>query len=137
MNASIPPLQARDFSIRLHTQERRPTTVDQVSWSGDAGEALAIVGESGSGKPVSTLGSFGLLPSNVAVDTAGEVLLHGRNVLDLDEDGRAEILGGEVGVIFQDPLTAFNPMRRVGPQIARSARMHLGLGKEAARDHAI
>lgn len=137
MRSSTPALQARDFSTRLHTKERSITVVDQVSWSVDAGETLAIVGESGSGKTVSTLGIFGLLPANVAVDTGGEVLLHGRDVLGLDEAARARVLGNEVGVIFQDPMTAFNPMRRIGPQIARSARVHLGLGKKAARERAV
>lgn len=137
MTASTPALQAREFSIRLHTQDSSTTVVDKVGWSVHAGETLAIVGESGSGKTVSTLGIFGLLPANVAVDTGGEVLLNGRDVLSLDGGERAGVLGSDVGVIFQDPLTAFNPMRRIGPQIARSARVHVGLGKEAARERAV
>ncbi|MGW6792633.1 ABC transporter ATP-binding protein [Streptomyces chartreusis] len=132
-----PALEARDFSIRLHTREQSITTVDEVSWSVAPGETLAIVGESGSGKTVSTLGIFGLLPANVACDTGGQVLLHGRDVLKLPDTERAKVLGSDVGVIFQDPLTAFNPMRRVGPQIARSVQAHLGLSTADARERAV
>ncbi|WP_236794217.1 ABC transporter ATP-binding protein [Amycolatopsis sp. GM8] len=132
-----PVLEAREFSLRLHTREQSITIVDEVSWSVAPGETLAVVGESGSGKTVSTLGIFGLLPANVAADTGGQVLLRGRDVLNLVDAERAAILGSDVGVIFQDPLTAFNPMRRIGPQIAHSVRTHLGLDKANARQRAI
>src|SRR5262249_8368622 len=115
-STAVPALQALDLSIRLHTKDRSMTIVDRVSWWVRAGETLAIVGESGSGKTVSTLGIFRLLPANVAIDTGGQVLLHGRDILGLQDRHLAAILGNQVGVVFQDPLTAFNPMRRVGPQ---------------------
>jgi peptide/nickel transport system ATP-binding protein len=123
----------RNYSVRLHTAAASIHVVDDVSWSVSRGETLAIVGESGSGKTVSLMALLGLLPEYVVTETSGCALLNGRDLLRLPESELQRVRGAEVGVIFQDPLAAFNPARRVGPQVAESARRHLRLNAEQAK----
>ncbi|MGI8562573.1 MAG: ABC transporter ATP-binding protein [Candidatus Dormibacter sp.] len=126
-------LDVRNYSVQLHTATSSLTVVDDVSWSVGRGETLAIVGESGSGKTVSLMALLGLIPEYVVTDTAGSAHLGARDLLSLPESELRKVRGAEVGVIFQDPLAAFNPARRVGPQIAESARRHLHLSADQAK----
>jgi oligopeptide/dipeptide ABC transporter ATP-binding protein len=126
-------LDVRDLSVRLHTTSTSVTVVDQVSWSMRAGETLALVGESGCGKTVSAMSLLGLLPAGVVAETGGQALLNGVDLLSLDDRGLRAVRGREVGVVFQDPLTAFNPVRTIGVQVAEPMRLHLGLDREQAR----
>ena len=109
---------------------------DQVSYEVDEGDVLAIVGESGSGKTVLNMAPLGLLPSGVTVDLSGSVNFAGRDLLTLGESDLRRIRGGEIGVIFQDPLSSLNPVRRIGPQVAEVAELHLGLTAGAAERRA-
>ena len=97
---------------------------------------LGVVGESGSGKSVTMMSLMGLLPSPPAEVTQGEVLYQGRDVLKMAEKDRRKLRGGEIGFVFQDPMTSLNPVFTVGYQLTEPLREHLGLNKKQARDRA-
>jgi peptide/nickel transport system ATP-binding protein len=136
----VPPdrvLEVRDLRVHFDTPAGIVKAVDGVSWHVDAGETLAIVGESGSGKSVSAMTILGLVPSPPATFPSGEVRLHGRSLLDLPEAQQRKLRGNEIAMIFQDPLTALNPVFRVGDQIAEMVRVHQKISKAAANKKAI
>ncbi len=98
------------------------------------GEAIGLVGESGSGKSVTWLGALGLLPPVASV--SGQVLLQGENLLNAVAERLARIRGGRIGLIFQDPVSALNPIHRVGTQVAEALHVHRDLSGVAARAEA-
>ena len=118
-------LEVRDLSIEFG--KRR--VVDRVSFTLDAGEKLALVGESGSGKTVTALSLMRL------IDTArlsGEIIFDGKNVMQMPATALQGLRGRDIAVIFQEPMTALNPISTVGRQIAESLQLHMGLsGAEA------
>ena len=129
-------LSVRDFTVTLYTEMASVRAADRVSYDVDEGDVLAIVGESGSGKTVLNMAPLGLLPSGVTVDLSGSVEFAGRDLLTIGESDLRGIRGGEVGVIFQDPLSSLNPVRRIGPQVAEVAELHLGMTASAAEKRA-
>lgn len=133
----MPLLQARDLSIVLHTRSASVAAVQNVSFDCHHGRTLAIVGESGSGKTVLNLAPLGLMPVGVSVECTGDLLFNGRNILALSDPAIQAIRGKDIGVIFQDPLSALNPARKVGHQIAELAEMHLGLSAASANARAL
>jgi peptide/nickel transport system ATP-binding protein len=135
--SSAPLIEARDISITLFTPTTTVFPVDQVSYSVSAGRTLAIVGESGSGKTVLNLAPLGLMPAGVACDVSGSIQLNGREIVGLSEGDMQAVRGREVGVIFQDPLSALNPMRRIGNQIAEVTEHHTGLTARSAAARAL
>ncbi len=98
------------------------------------GESVGLVGESGSGKSVTWLGALGLLPASAAV--SGQVLLQGEDLLTARPERLARIRGGRIGLIFQDPVSALNPIHRVGAQVTEALRVHRALSGAAARAEA-
>lgn len=100
-----------------------------------AGEVLAIVGESGSGKSVSSMGMIGLLPKNARV--TGSVKLNGRELVGLSNTELLSVRGEEVAVIFQEPMTAMNPVMTVGDQIVETLRLHKNVSPAEAKEEAI
>jgi oligopeptide/dipeptide ABC transporter ATP-binding protein len=109
-----------------------------VSWDIRPGEVLGIVGESGSGKSVSVSSILGLLPSPPAVITGGPVLFEGQDLLSLSERELRVIRGKKIAMIFQDPMTAFNPVKTIGHQIAEAIRVHdKSVSRSAAKDRSI
>jgi peptide/nickel transport system ATP-binding protein len=130
-------LEVRDLRVHFDTPAGVVKAVDGVNWHVDAGETLAIVGESGSGKSVSAMTILGLVPSPPATFPSGEVRLHGRSLLDLPEAQQRKLRGNEIAMIFQDPLTALNPVFRVGDQIAEMVRVHQKISKAAANKRAV
>ncbi len=128
-------LSVRDLEAVFHTEDGVVRAVDGVSFDVHRGEVFAIVGESGSGKSVTAMTILGLIPT-VEVDR-GEILWKGRDLLTVGEDERRKIRGGEIAMIFQDPLTALNPVHTVGRQIGEMARIHEGLGKKEAFERAV
>src|SRR5688572_26290714 len=97
-----------------------------------AGETLAILGESGSGKSVTAQAAMGLIPA-----TAGQVYLDGLEVLALPEDEQRKLRGSRIAMIFQDPLSALNPVFPVGFQIAEMFRVHRGMRRKEANARAV
>jgi len=128
-------LEVRDLRVHFDTAAGVVKAVDGVSWRVDAGETLAIVGESGSGKSVSAMSVMGLVPGGAT--RSGEVLLDGRSLLDLPEAQQRRLRGRDVAMVFQDPLTALNPVFRVGDQIAEMITTHARTSKAAARRRAV
>ncbi|WP_460449701.1 ABC transporter ATP-binding protein [Alsobacter sp. SYSU BS001988] len=105
--------------------------VDGVTLRLRAGRVLALVGESGSGKSLTALAVLGLLPG-VARRTSGRILLEGRDLTAMAEDGLARVRGDLASVVFQEPVASLNPLLRVGDQVAEALRLHRGLsGRQA------
>lgn len=134
---SEPLLVVRNLIVDLLTTNAAVRPVDRVSYSVKRGECLAIVGESGSGKTVMNFAPLGLMPSGVTTDLSGSVLFDGRELIGLSEPEIRKIRGKSIGFIFQDPMSALNPVRRVGRQIAEMAELHLGLSHRAAEARAL
>lgn len=109
--------------------------LEDISFEVPAGARLGIIGESGSGKSLTALAIMGLLPDGAV--TGGSVRWDGRELLGMRDRELAQIRGDEIGIVFQEPRTALNPIRTIGRQIAESARIHEGLGRRAARDRAV
>ncbi len=109
--------------------------VDRISFTVDPGETVCIVGESGCGKSVSSLSLLGLLGRGGQV-TAGQALFEGRDLLTMTEKERDEVRGAGIAMIFQDALSALNPVFTVGSQMIEGIRAHLPMDKAQARTHA-
>ena len=123
-------LEVRDLSVEFGSRR----VVDRVSFSLDAGEKLALVGESGSGKTVTALSLLRLIE---AARLSGEILFGGKDVLKMADQPLRELRGRDIAVIFQEPMTALNPIYTVGDQIAESLQLHTALRGEDARAEAV
>ena len=134
---STPVYAVENLVIDLYTPTISVRAVDGVSFEVHAGETLAVVGESGSGKTVMTLGPLGLLPEGVAVDLKGIAKVDGRNLVEMSAAELSSIRGKDFGVIFQDPMSALNPMLKIGPQIAEQAARYANAGGENAKREAV
>ena len=134
---SSPLLEVRDLRVSFATKHGVVRAVDGLSFSLDAGDALGIVGESGSGKTVSALSILRLFGLFDDVTLSGEILFEGRDLLRVSEAEMSRIRGGQIGMIFQDPLTSLNPVMPVGEQVAESIRFHTGATRPQARKRAI
>ena len=129
-------LSVRNLRTEIETDDGTLVAVDDISFDLFAGEVLAVVGESGCGKTMLALSILGLLPGPRATTTAGEVRLAGEDLLRASPLRRRRARGAEIAMIFQDPLTALNPVHRVGDQIAEMLRAHRPLRRAAARQSA-
>ena len=130
-----PLLSVRDLHAHFATEDGIVQAVDGVSFDVHRGDVFSIVGESGSGKSVTAMSILQLLPTLKV--TEGEILWKGTNLLDFDDAEMGAIRGNEIAMIFQDPLTALNPVHTVGRQVGEMARIHEGLDKKQARTRAI
>jgi len=134
---SAPIYEVEGLVIDLYTPTVSVRAVDRAGFHVAPGETLAIVGESGSGKTVMTLGPLGLLPEGVAVDLRGTARADGKDILSMSPADLSRLRGGFFGVIFQDPMSALNPMLKIGPQLAEQARRYAGLSADEARKEAV
>jgi oligopeptide/dipeptide ABC transporter ATP-binding protein len=128
-------LSMRNLRAGFSTDDGFVRAVDGVSFDVGRGEVLAIVGESGSGKSVTAMSILGLQPTLEVAE--GEILWKGNDLLTMPEVERRKVRGKEIAMIFQDPLTALNPVHTVGRQIGEMARVHEGLDKKQAKQRAI
>jgi peptide/nickel transport system ATP-binding protein len=110
--------------------------VDGVSLELNQGEILGLVGESGCGKSITALSLLRLIPAPGRI-VSGEIWWQGRNLLDLPVSDMVKLRGKDMGIIFQDPLTSFNPVQKIGRQITEAIQLHLDYKPEAARELAI
>lgn len=129
-------LRIRNLSVDFATASGKFRAVDSVDQDVDTGEILAIVGESGSGKSVSMLALMGLLPWTATV-TADELTFDGHDLLKMDKRARRKIVGNDLAMIFQEPMSSLNPCFPVGWQIKESLRFHLGLNRAERHKRAI
>lgn len=124
-------LEVRDLAIEIDGRR----VVDGVSFAVPDGARVGLIGESGSGKSLTALAILGLLPDGASA--SGSVRWNGREILGLPDGELAELRGDEIGIVFQEPRTALNPIRPVGRQIAESIRIHEGLSKRDAAARAV
>ncbi|HEX9504914.1 MAG TPA: ABC transporter ATP-binding protein [Acidimicrobiia bacterium] len=137
MNESVPALEVRDLAVHFRGDGGTVHAVDGVSFAVGVGETVAVVGESGSGKTVTALAVMGLVDPPGLIET-GTIELGGRGLVGLNERQYREVRGREIGMIFQDPMTALNPVLRVGAQIAEAIRVHdRKVSRGAARTRAV
>ena len=129
-------LRIRNLSVDFSTASGEFRAVDAVDLDVEKGELLAIVGESGSGKSVSMLAMMGLLPWTANV-TADEMQFDGHDLIRLSAPARRRIVGKDLAMIFQEPMSSLNPCFQVGWQIKEALRFHLSLDRRARHARAI
>jgi oligopeptide/dipeptide ABC transporter ATP-binding protein len=129
-------LTVRNLCVRFQLRGRSFRAVDGVSLDVSAGETVAVVGESGCGKTTLALALLRLLSPGADIES-GSIRLRDRELTGLSEKEMRGVRGKDVGMIFQEPLTALNPVYTVGEQIAEGLRLHEGLGRRAAWQRAI
>ncbi|MBN1888935.1 MAG: ABC transporter ATP-binding protein [Thermoflexales bacterium] len=129
-------LDVKDLRTEFHTREGIVHAVNGVSFTLQEGETLGIVGESGCGKSVSVLSMMQLIPRPPGKITDGVALLHGNDLLVMNEPEIRKVRGAQMAMIFQDPMTSLNPVLTIGFQLTEALELHLGMGKEQARQRA-
>ena len=127
-------LEIKDLHVQFHTSDHE--AVRGISLRVDEGEIMGLVGESGSGKSVTAMMIAGLLRED-RVRTEGQILLDGRNMLAVDGDDLLSYQGKDIGVVFQEPMSALNPVMRIGPQVEECLRVHTKLSREERRELAL
>lgn len=135
MNA--PLLEIRDLRTYFHTERGTVKAVDGVSLRLEEGHALSIVGESGCGKTVTAQSVLRLIPSPPGKIVGGEIRFQGQELLSLSDEEMNAIRGNQIAMIFQEPMTALNPVFRVGDQIGEVLLRHKGLRKAEALDRSV
>jgi len=134
-------LEVKDLVTKFYTLDGVVNAVNGVSFDLQEGETLAIVGESGSGKSVTMMSLLGLIPMPPGKIEAGEALFTtaegSRDLLQMSVDELRDIRGGQIGFVFQDPISTLNPILTIGEQIAETLTRHMGMSKEEARERTI
>jgi oligopeptide/dipeptide ABC transporter ATP-binding protein len=133
---STPLLDVSDLRVEFDLAHGVLRAVDGASFSVASGEALGIVGESGSGKTMTLRALVRLLPRTARL-SSGSVLFEGQDLAALDEEALRAIRGRSIAMVFQEPMTALNPVMKVGDQIAEGPLVRLELGRRQARDRAL
>jgi len=137
LGSAQPVLDVRGLRVRFQTAQGVVQAVNDVSFDLRRGELLAIQGESGSGKSVTTRAIMGLLRGPRVTVSAERLMLAGHDLLALSEEDRRAMRGDRISLVFQDALSALNPVLSIGDQIGELFRVHRGLGPRAARERAI
>ncbi|MFJ8471806.1 ABC transporter ATP-binding protein [Kitasatospora sp. NPDC094011] len=132
-----PLLDVRDLHVEFVTRDGVARAVNGVDYSVRAGETLAVLGESGSGKSVTAQAIMGILDMPPARIPRGEIRFRGRDMLKMGKDERRRIRGRKIAMIFQDALSALNPVLSVGFQLGEMYRAHQGLSRAAAKARAV
>ena len=130
-------LEVDELQVEFRTRDGVAKAINGVSFELHEGETLAILGESGSGKSVTAQAIIGILDTPPAFITGGEVRYCGKDILKLSEDERRRVRGPEISMVFQDALSALNPVFSVGWQIAEMFRKHRGMNKSDSQAQAI
>src|SRR4051794_24703277 len=133
--STTPLLEVENLRVRLRTSRGPAEAVRGVSFSLARGETLGVVGESGCGKSITAMALMGLLPDSAEV--SGSIRLDGAELVGLPEPGYCKLRGNRIGMIFQEPMTALNPMHTVGRQVAEPLLRHKGCSAAEARREAI
>ena len=128
-------LEVHDLRVTLQTSRGALEALRGVSFELDHGQTLGLIGESGCGKSITALALMGLLPDGAQV--SGSIRLGGQELTQLSEARLCQLRGHRMGMVFQEPMTALNPLHTVGHQIAEPLRLHKGLSRSAARAEAL
>ncbi len=134
-SATDPALRVDDLSLVINDARKPISAVNDISFSVDPGETLALVGESGCGKSLTALALMGLLPDAIRVST-GSITLHGSDITTLSERELQKRRGDNISMIFQDPMTTLNPLVTIGNQITETLRIHRKIDRGTARERA-
>ena len=129
-----PLLEVRDLTVRFPTEDGIVNAVRGVSYTLAEREVLGIVGESGSGKSVSSLAVMGLLPRSARI--SGQIIFDGKDVLTQSPAEQRSLRGRRIAMVFQDPMTALNPVYTIGDQLAEAVRSHQAVSKKMALERA-
>ncbi len=135
MKASEPLLDVKGLTIEIETRNGPATIVDGIDLHVNKGETLGVVGESGCGKSLTMLSLMRLLPNKIRV-TKGSAHFAGRDLQTMSNSELRKVRGGDVGFVFQDPMTSLNPVMRIGQQLAEPLIYHRGMTKAQARKRA-
>ncbi|WP_025770566.1 ABC transporter ATP-binding protein [Thioalkalivibrio sp. HK1] len=131
-------LEVQDLHTRFHTTEGVVRAVDGISYDVSEGETVAIVGESGCGKSVGAMSILRLIPKPPGEIVEGSrILFAGEDLLSMDDDRIRHIRGGQISMVFQEPMTSLNPVLTIGLQLTETMMLHLGLDQAAADRRAI
>ena len=125
-------LDIKNLSVTYKTEDGIVYAVNDLNMEIGHKETLGFVGETGAGKTTTAMTIMGLLPTPPGKVTSGEILFDGRDMLTISDKERRSILGEEISMIFQDPMTSLNPSMRVGDQIVEMIRLHKKIGKKEA-----
>jgi peptide/nickel transport system ATP-binding protein len=131
----MPLLEVNDLSVELQTHRGPAYAVRDVSFTLERGGSLGLVGESGCGKSITAMALLGLLPENARL--TGSIVFDGQQLVGKPEPEMCALRGDRIGMIFQEPMTALNPLHPVGRQVAEPLRLHRGLSARAALQEAI
>ena len=130
-------LDVRNLHTEFRTGAGVVRAVDGVSYTVDPGETVAIVGESGSGKSVGAMSILRLIPDPPGRITEGQILFAGRDLLGLSPEEMRKVRGGEIGMVFQEPMTSLNPVLTIGRQITETLQQHRGADRATADRRAV
>ena len=131
----MPLLEVNNLSVRLQTQRGPANAVRSVSFTLERGQTLGLIGESGCGKSITAMSLMGLLPDSAVV--SGSIRFEQLELVGADDAALRQLRGNRIGRIFQEPMTALNPVHSIGHQVAEPLRLHRGVTREAARRQAI
>jgi peptide/nickel transport system ATP-binding protein len=131
----MPLLEVRDLSVQLQTQRGPALAVRNVGFTLERGETLGIVGESGCGKTLTVMALMGLLPEGARV--TGSIAFEGKELVGLPERDLQALRGDRMAMVFQEPMTALNPVHTICDQVAEPLRLHRGVSRSEARKQAI
>lgn len=129
----IPLLDVRGLTVEIDTEDGVLRAVDNVSFTVEAGSTFGLVGESGCGKSVTAMSLVRLLPHPPCRIVSGQVMFRGHDVLRMNKNELHHLRGKEIGVIFQEPMTALSPLVRIGDQIVEVIQLHANYSAEKAR----
>ncbi len=130
-------LDVRGLETHFKTNEGIVHAVNGVSFKLNQGETLGIVGESGSGKSVTVMSMLRLIPSPPGKVVAGEALYLGKDLLKMPDEEIRHILGSQISMVFQDPMTSFNPVLTIGRQVSEPVEIHMDFNKRQSLDRAV
>ena len=130
-------LDIQKLSLTFHTEEGDSQVLDDISFTVDKGDTIALVGESGSGKSVTALSILRLLEKTSSVSSSGRIIFDGQDILSWKESDMLHVRGNRIAMIFQEPMTSLNPVYTVGSQLIEPLIQHQNLANHAARDKAI
>src|SRR5262249_46392696 len=133
----LPLLEVTNLCTEFRTGAGVVPAVDGISYSVEPGETVAIVGESGSGKSVGALSLLRLIPNPPGRITSGVVMFDGRDLMRLSAEEMREVRGGEIGMVFQEPMTSLNPVLTIGRQITEMIEQHRGGDRAVAEKRAL
>ena len=131
-----PLLHIENLRVAYSSGSKTVHAVNGVSLDIERGETLGLVGETGAGKTTIAKAILGILPSPQSKVTSGEIVFHGKNLLEMDKNELRSVRGGQISMIFQDPMTSLNPVMRVIDQIAEGIKVHRNVSKSEAEEEA-